>query len=229
MIKLADLQRRLQHKRKKFEVKINDNRSTMVSVRWQPDCTKVSLHKMFLRAPENIMDHLACYLKREKKVISLEVKEFIERNLKKLDYSWQINPEKLEVQGNVYNLNKIYNRLNRDYFDNKVNLYITWFGRPRPLNRTRVTFGLYQDQLKLIKINRLMDTPTFPPYVVAYVVYHEMLHHVCPSYYDEYGKHHIHTEEFKMREQEYEYFEQANLWIKNNQGKFFRKECYGRS
>ena len=28
----------------KLRLKINDNRSTMLSVKWDPDCTKVSLH-----------------------------------------------------------------------------------------------------------------------------------------------------------------------------------------
>lgn len=218
---LLELQQKLADQKKKFEFKINDNRSTMLSVKWESDCTKVSLHKMFLTAPQNVMDHLACYLKQEEKNISTEVREFIETNLKKFDYSSQIDPKKLYKQGNVYHLGNIYNKLNREYFDGKLDLLITWFGKPLQRNRSRVTFGLYHDQLRLIKINRLMDTPSFPEYVVAFVVYHEMLHHVCPSYYDEKGRHQIHSKEFKAEEQRFKYYDLANDWIKKNQGNLF--------
>lgn len=218
---LLELQRKLALQKKKFEIKINDNRSTMLSVRWDPDCTKVSLHKMFLSAPQNIMDHLACYLKREKKEISTEVRAFIETSLKKLDYSWQLDPKKLHVKGNIYHLGDIYDQVNKEYFNGDLDLMITWFGKPLQRNRSRVTFGLYHDQLRLIKINRLMDTPSFPDYVVSFVVYHEMLHHVCPSYYDTKGRHHVHSKEFKAKEQVFKHYHLATEWIKNNQSSLF--------
>ena len=159
----------------------------MLSVKWEPDCTKVSLHRMFLLAPQNIMEELACYLRREINIISPSVKAFIEYNLQKLDYSNQLDLNKLKSQGNVYNLQHLYRELNREYFNEKLDLHITWFGKPTQRSRSRVTFGLYHDPLRLIKIHRRLDSPAFPDYVVSYVIYHEMLHHVCPSYVDERG------------------------------------------
>lgn len=215
------LQKKLANQKRKYEFKINDNRSTMLSVKWEPDKTKVSLHKMFLSAPQNVMDHLACYLKREKKSIAPEVREFIETSLQKLDYSWQIDRKKMLTKGNVYDLDSIYNRLNEEYFGGSLDLMITWFGKLLQRNRSRVTFGLYHDQLRLIKINRMMDSPSFPDYVIDFVVYHEMIHHVCPAYYDDNGRHHIHSKEFKEREQQFKHFDLANDWIKKNQGNLF--------
>ena len=55
----------------KVQLKINNNRSTMLSVRWEPDCTKVSLHQMFLNAPTNIMQDLACYVRQEQETSPL--------------------------------------------------------------------------------------------------------------------------------------------------------------
>jgi hypothetical protein len=205
----------------KLKLKINDNRSTMLSVKWEPDCTKVSLHRIFLQAPQNVMDALACYLRRKDKSIAASVKAFIEDNLKTLDYSHQIDHSKLYCQGNVYNLREIYDELNIEYFDNKLNLYITWFGKPNQRCRSRVTFGLYHDPLKLIKINRMLDSPSFPDYIVSYVVYHEMVHHVCPGYFDANGQHHIHSKEFKEREVLFRYHDIAQHWIKENQANFF--------
>lgn len=205
----------------KLKLKINDNRSTMLSVKWEPDFAKVSLHRMFLNAPQNVMDALACYLKREDKIIASSVKAFIEDKLKNFDYSQQVDHKKFYSQGNVYNLQQIYNDLNEEYFDNQLNLYITWFGKPNRRCRSRVTFGLYHDPLRLIKVNRLLDSPSFPHYLVAYVIYHEMVHHVCPPYFDANGQHHIHTKEFKEKEALFRHFELAQEWIHKNKENFF--------
>lgn len=218
---LQDLQRRLNTPKKKYEFRINNNRCTMLSVKWEPDKTKVSLHKMFLDAPDNVMDQLACYLKQERKTISPEVRAFIDTNLQKMDYSWQIDPKTLEVAGSVYNLKEIYDDLNHEYFEGKLNLLITWFGKTSQKNRSRFTFGLYHDQMRLIKINRMIDSPRFPDYVVSFVIYHEMLHHVCPSYYDKKGRHHVHSKEFKAMEKKFKHFELAEHWIKRNETNLF--------
>lgn len=205
----------------KLKLKINDNHSTMLSVKWEPDCTKISLHRIFLQAPQNVMDALACYLRKEDKNIANSVKVFIEDNLKKLDYSHELDRSKLYSQGNVYNLQKIYHTLNNEYFQNRLNLHITWFGNLVQRSRTRVTFGLYHDPLRLIKINRLLDSPSFPDYLVSYVVYHEMLHHVCPAYFDDKGQHQIHSKEFKAQEGLFCYYDLAQKWIEKNQANFF--------
>jgi predicted SprT family Zn-dependent metalloprotease len=205
----------------KLQLKINDNRSTMLSVKWEPDCTKVSLHRMFLRAPQNIMQALACYLRGEHNSIAPSIKAYIEDNLHKLDYSHQLDLSKLETKGRVYDLQGTYKDLNREYFGNQLNLHITWFGKSQRRNRNRITFGLYHDPLKLIKINRLLDNKRFPDYFVSYVIYHEMLHYVCPTYVDEKGVKHIHSKEFKELEKKFKYFSQAQKWIRDNQNYLF--------
>lgn len=212
---------------KKLQIKINDNRSTMLSVRWEPHCTKVSLHRMFLSAPRNVMDELACYLRGEQKTIAPVIKAFIDDNVKKLDYSHTIDPRSLLSKGTVYNLTEIYDALNEEYFANKLNLRITWFGTRQQRNRTRVTFGLYHDPLKLIKINRLLDSPVFPDYVVAFVIYHEMLHHVCPPYVDRNGLNQIHSKAFKQREKLFRYYNLAQKWIQDHQQHLFKDTWHG--
>lgn len=206
----------------KLRLKINDNRSTMLSVKWEPDCTKVSLHRMFLKAPLNVMQALACYLKGEHKKLAPSIKAYIEHNLQRLDYSHELDLTKLQTKGHVYDLEEIYLYLNRKYFDEPLGLHITWFGERRRRICKRVTFGLYHDPLRLIKVNCLMDNSHFPDYFVAYVIYHEMLHYVCPTYVDESGYKHIHSKEFKEREKEFEYFKKAQQWIRDNQNYLFR-------
>lgn len=206
---------------KKLKLTINDNRSTMLSVKWEPDCTKVSLHRMFLNAPENVMESLACYIDKRQKSIDLPVKAFISEKLKSLDYSCTIPPQKIQHKGSVYNLKEIYEALNREYFNNSVHLNITWFGSRNNRNKSNITFGLYCDTLKLIKISRMMDEPSFPDYVVSYVIYHEMLHHICPPYVDAKGLNSIHNKEFKKRETEFKQIRQAKSWFNANRAAFF--------
>jgi hypothetical protein len=207
---------------KKLQIKINDNRSTMLSVRWESHCTKVSLHRMFLSAPRNVMDELGCYLRGKQKGLTPVIKAFIDNNVKKLDYSHTIDPHRLPCQGTVYNLKEIYDSLNEDYFSNKLNLRITWFGTRQQRNKTRITLGLYHDPLRLIKINRLLDSPVFPDYVVAFVVYHEMLHYVCPPYIDQNGLNQIHSKAFKLREKQFYHYTLAQKWIQDHQQNLFK-------
>lgn len=207
----------------RLQLKINKNRSTMISVRWEPDETVVSLHKMFLSAPKNVMNSLACYLRREDENIAHSIRCFIEENVKKLDHTHLLDKMKLSSKGEIYDLQRIYNDLNAEYFDGDLNLKITWYGKGDQRNRTRTTFGLYHDSLKLIKIHRIMDNPYFPEYVVAYIIYHEMLHNVCPSYHDEKGIHRIHSKEFKIREKAFKNYHLAQNWIKKHHEYFFKE------
>lgn len=209
------------HAGMKLQLKINDNRSTMLSVKWDPDCTKVSLHRMFLGAPKNVMQELACYLRREHKRLAPNIKAYIETNIQKLDYSSDLNPNLLATKGRYYDLQKNYDDLNKEYFNGKLNLYITWFGKTLRRPRTRITFGLYHDPLRLIKINRFLDNPSIPKFLISYIIYHEMLHFVCPSYVDERGLKQIHSKEFKERERKFRHYEAAQKWIKNNQEALF--------
>ena len=176
---------------------------------------------MFLEAPRNVMDALVCYIKQEDKNIDRTVKAFIEDKLKDLNYSHVLDQSKLSSQGNIYNLDRIYEALNEEYFEGKLKLSITWFGKPTQRSKTRFTFGLYHEPVRLIKINKVLDSPSFPDYLISYVIYHEMLHHVCPSYIDVNGNSVIHTGDFKEKEAHFKYFDLAQQWIKKHQANLF--------
>ena len=125
---------------KKLKLKINDNRTTMLSVRWEPDCTQVSLNRMFLEAPRNVMQALGCYLNSEDRVMAPVIKSFIRDNLNKQDSSHLLDRTKLITQGAVYDLQELFDALNHDYFHGALSsLAITWFGKSDQRNRSRVT------------------------------------------------------------------------------------------
>lgn len=208
-----------------LHLRINDNRSTMMSVRWDSDRTRVSLHRMFLEAPPEIVDALGRYLRRGDKRLGRKVRQFIDQYSKRYEYTDRLNVENLETKGKVYDLEEIYDQVNQEYFDRELDLSITWFGRCGFRRKRHTTFGLYQGSMKLVKVHRMLDEPFVPEYFVRYIVYHEMCHHVCPSYHDENGRHRIHSPEFKQKEMLFREFAAAKEWIKNYQG----GKNYGRS
>lgn len=124
--------------------------------------------------------------------------------------------------GERYDLQQIYTNLNQTYFNNQLNLKITWFGSAKRKARRYRKLGLYCFRGKLIKIHRLLDQAHFPPYFISYVVYHEMLHSVCPPIKARRGRYQIHHDHFKKKEQEFADYAQAKRWEEKNTQLFFQ-------
>lgn len=209
---------------KRLQLKINDNRAAMLSVKWERSQTRVSIHRMFLEAPNNVIDELAFYLRRKQKSLTPMLKAYIEEKWQKLDYSHLLDQKKMSVQGEAHDLGVIFAKVNQIYFDNKIDLLITWYGERDKRNRSRVTFGLYYDSMRLIKINRLLDNRDVPGYVVEFVVYHEILHHLYPASVGQSGRRNIHTKEFKTKEKQFGAYAEAKEWIKENYAGLFAEE-----
>lgn len=202
-----------------LELVVNENRSTMLSLlKKKQGYARLSMHRMFLDAPEEVISAIAHYVRGTRKAEgnSLLLRRYIQSNLPRFNYAHRIDKEKLITQGTYYDLQKIYEQLNKRYFDNRLDLSITWFGIRRPRKRTRVIFGQYYDHMKLIKIHRMMDSTFFPDYFVHFVVYHEMLHEVVPGHVDRFGIFRTHGKEFKRREKLFEHYERASAWEKEH-------------
>lgn len=74
--------------------------------------------------------------------------------------------------GKNFDLRKIFEELNREYFDSPVQIrQLGWSS-----GRSRRILGHYDPAHEAIVLNRRLDHPLVPGYVVAYVLYHEMLH-----------------------------------------------------
>lgn len=191
----------------------------MLHVQFKDDATHVSLHHMFIKAPQSVQDGLATYIRSESAALLPSVQAFIDKNVQRLDDSHLLDG--LETRGTVYNLQRLYNKINRRYFASGLDLVITWFGEPHPKARTKCTIGSYHESVKLVKIHRLLDTQQVPQYVIEYVIYHEMVHAACPPYVDARGKNCIHTKEFKELERKFEQFDEAQKWLSTHHKNFF--------
>lgn len=118
-------------------------------------------------------------------------------------------------QGSVYNLKELYDRVNRDYFNEELKLSITWTGRAESKPRWRIMFGSYHHEKKHIKIHRRLDSPHVPEFFISYVIYHEMLHHIHPPIKQRGFKRKIHHSDFKAAEQKFKSHKEAIEFLKS--------------
>jgi predicted SprT family Zn-dependent metalloprotease len=182
---------------------------------------RISLHAMFLEAPENVIEAVANYVQVLDKSAFSTIRGYINENLHRVDYSHRVNPRHLEISGKFYDLKQIYEQINKDYFGGQLRLMITWLNRTPKKNCSQIIYGQYFHSLRLIKINRLLDDPSFPEFFISFVIYHEMLHHVVPHYIDEKGISRVHSKEFKEREKLFKNYREAVEWEQEFRYSFF--------
>lgn len=204
---------------------INDNRSTMISIlERKRKYVRLSLHQMFLDAPNNVIIALSELLRNKRsKEYNQILRQFINLHSAKYDKNYPINLNRLSAQGEYFDLKKLYEKVNQHYFDAKLNLHITWFGQGKKRPKHQISFGLYHEPLKLIKINRLLDRKETPTYFVEYIVYHEMLHEVYRPEIRSNGYRCVHTKIFKEKEKEFHHFSSAKAWEEKFKSTLFIK------
>jgi len=107
-------------------------------------------------------------------------------------------------QGEVYDLCKLFEDLNLQYFDGAMpQPRLGWSSKG-----SRTTLGHYDPSHHIIVLTRLLDSPEAAELVVKYVLFHEMLHLKFPTEYRE-GKRCVHTRKFKEAEKKFEHFDEA--------------------
>lgn len=112
------------------------------------------------------------------------------------------------ARGRVYDLDKIFQRLNHRYFDGEIEKpTLTWSQR-----RTRRILGHHDAAHDTIVISKTLDAADVPEWFVEYVVFHEMLHIKHPARFIK-GRRYYHTNAFRAAEQSFPYYEEAQRWL----------------
>ena len=116
--------------------------------------------------------------------------------------------------GEHYNLNQILEKIMQDYTGRIPDIHITW--RKASVGKTHITWGTCRELGKggIIKINKILDNPDVPRYMVESIVYHELLHFVVPTVAcgDEYS---MHSDRFNELLSKFPHCEKAEIWKKN--------------
>ena len=162
---------------------ITDNRHSIISHALKNGVLHARVHHMFLDAPPRVVDALVRYVTRDDRAASILVGHYIEANGARLARR-RARAIPLHAKGEHHDLLSLFNDLNARYFDNACHALITWGRRTTRKNdapRRAIKLGSYSSLERLIRIHPVLDRAWVPRYFVAYVVYHEMLHHMIPS------------------------------------------------
>ncbi|MBD6615573.1 SprT family zinc-dependent metalloprotease [Komarekiella sp. 'clone 1'] len=126
--------------------------------------------------------------------------------LLELDLIAEVNAE--NPQGNFYNLNELFDKLNREYFAaNLTKPRLAW----SQINTYR-KFGHYEPARDRVVISLTLDDANIPEFVIEFVLYHELLHKYHGTKWVQ-GRKMFHTKEFRVSESKFNFYKEALRWL----------------
>lgn len=196
------------------QLAVTDNRRRMVTHHLTRGTLRVRLHMMFLGAPELVLEALVRYVLDGDRAASQVIGRFIDQNLYRIRAAQPVT-RPIRTKGRVHDLWSIVEDVNARYFGAAHgDVLTTWGRRTRPATggrRASIKLGSYSPLERLIRVHPVLDREWVPRYFVAYIVFHEMLHHAIPPVVVG-GRTVMHPAEFLRREREFRQYERALQW-----------------
>ena len=88
----------------------------------------------------------------------------------------------LQQEARHFDLQEIFQKLNRRYFRGRLRDYEVKWGRRRKLRpKEYFIFGTIQEEDRVIRINPALDQDFVPLWFLQYILFHEMLHSGVPD------------------------------------------------
>jgi len=112
-------------------------------------------------------------------------------------------------QGELHNLQTIFDRLNAQFFDGLLGQPLLGWSRGASRNQ----LGHFDPSHNAIIISRIFDRPRIPAVALEYVMFHEMLHLRYPVDHTK-SRRCVHTAEFKEAEKQFPGWKEAKEIIK---------------
>jgi hypothetical protein len=193
-----------------------DTKSLRHTIQLKRKHIEIRIAQKFKDAPEHILHSLGIIL--YSKIFRYKVdsktrriyKEYVEESILH-EYPVEIRKpsSRYKAQGKVYNLEYIFDDINRAYFQNRLKKpTLGW-----SLNKSYTRLGFYVEDKKLLVISRIFDSSRVPVKIVEYMVYHEMLHIVIPARTVN-GRRKVHYPEFKKMDRSFPEYDEIQKWIK---------------
>jgi hypothetical protein len=216
----SDVFRQLEHQRPtpEIEVKFYPYAGLHHTIRLRSGRVYVRLSDIFKDAPPNITRALAFILIA--KLLGRPAPDVHQRVYRAYAYSPQVlrasdiarrrRGRKIvsSARGRVYDLDRMFQRLNRRYFEGRLaKPTLTWSQR-----RTRRILGHHDAAHETIVVSRTLDAHDVPEWFVEYVLFHEMLHIKHRARLIK-GRLYRHTNAFRAEEQRFPYYEAAQDWL----------------
>jgi len=170
-------------------------------------------------APENVLESLSWYLLSR----AVGMKCPLEKSDRYLVYArsrelWESKKElylsrsrnlSFEPRGSARDLREVFDYVNSFYFASRLQDPILAWATESPQRR----LGFYFQPLNLLVANRALDSNAVPRYVLEFVVFHELLHHVSAGSGRAARRVH-HTLEFKNQERAFSHYDDAKRWLR---------------
>jgi hypothetical protein len=218
--------------RPSLRLSVTDNVRTMVSLRRDKlrDQIEARVHHMFLHAPPEIWTALGEYLFSGERESAGSIARYIEQHRQSIRRP-ERRPIALATRGRHHDLQALCSAINERYFAGEVSVNVTWArsqtGRPNS-GRRSIKLGSYTSRDRLIRVHPALDAAFVPRYFVEYIIYHEMLHHVLPPKLQN-GRRELHGPAFVARERQFEDYQAALQWERENLGKLLRRRARRKS
>ncbi|MEN9307566.1 MAG: hypothetical protein RL173_1498 [Fibrobacterota bacterium] len=124
------------------------------------------------------------------------------------------NPDTLpsaQTRQSHWNLDELFQKLNREYFDDALIAVVRWSPQIGGLSTHR-KLQTASGSHHLLTISRGYDGPEVPLEAVEGVLYHEMCHIAFPPKVGTGSRRHVHHKEFRAAERRYRHFEAWRAW-----------------
>jgi len=171
----------------RFRVEFYPYSSLVLTIRRRQESMYVRFSDLLLRAPVAVLEGAAAlllsrvYRRKAPGTLTAPYLEYARSHRTRARIHdmrrKRIRPGAAGPQGRHFDLEKMFEELNAQYFDGQLERpHIGWSHRS-----WRRQFGCYDPGPNHILLNRRLDRPGVPQYAVAYVLFHEMLHVKHPT------------------------------------------------
>jgi hypothetical protein len=198
------------------QVTVNANRRTLVSWRRVSGRLRVNVHQALLDRPDD--------------VVALVTRNDREAWRRLLDHFRatvpQAPPRSVAPSAGyrVHDLAAIAHAVNATWFEGRLAYRIGWGRAGRP--RRGMRFGSCTPATRTVRIHPALDAPDVPPWFVAFVVFHELLHLTVPP--RRVGRRTLHhPPEFRAAEAAHPDSERARAWEEAHVGTLVRRVARG--
>ncbi|MGB7848734.1 MAG: SprT-like domain-containing protein [Candidatus Acidiferrum sp.] len=170
-----------------FQVEFYAYSSLVLTIRRREDAVYVRFSDLLTRAPLEVLEGGAAlllarvYRRRPPRALVQPYLEYARSNRMRRRIDWmrrrRVRRVPAVAQGRHHDLAALFEHINQQYFGGGLQRpHIGW-----SMRTWRRQFGSYDPGPNQIVLNRRMDQPGIPQFVVEYVLYHEMLHVKHPT------------------------------------------------
>jgi predicted SprT family Zn-dependent metalloprotease len=171
---------------------------------------------MFLKADADILTSLAHFIKGRRKNAPSVLRDFVRANSTEIRNSTPRSRKTvLRQRGRFFDLKTLFDEVNSEYFDKKIDCLITWGANRQVQNQNSIKLGSYSERTKTIRVNPALDRSYVERYVIKGIIYHEMLHHYLGVEIHN-GRKIAHSKTFRRLESRYRYHDRLQAWKEKN-------------